>query len=62
MAQGSKRTFESAAKRGYNANNSKKMVTVFDWEQYQRAVSEGNILNDLKPTEFKGGKPPLKDW
>ncbi|MDE0309199.1 MAG: DNA methyltransferase [Acidiferrobacterales bacterium] len=62
MTEGSKRTFESAANRGYNANNSKKMVTVFDWDKYTDAVAKGIIPDDLKPTEFKDGKPPLKDW
>lgn len=62
MTSGSKRTFESAKKRGYNANNSKKMVTVFDWDKYHSAVAHKKIPDDLKPVEFKGGNPPMKDW
>ena len=62
MTEGSKRTFESGKRRGYNANNSKKMVTVFDWDKYHDAVRKGKIPDDLKPTEFKGGNPPEKDW
>ena len=62
MTEGSKRTFESAKRRGYNANNSKKMVTVFDWDKYRIAVAERKIPANLKPVEFKGGNPPLKDW
>ena len=59
---GSQKTFESAAKRGYNTNLSKKMVTVFDWDKYHKAVQSGKIPSDLKPTEFQDGKPPMKDW
>ncbi len=59
---GSLRTFESGRRRGYNANNAKKMVTVFDWGKYRKAVDRGVIPADLKPVEFKGGEPPLNDW
>lgn len=59
---GSKKTFASARRRGYNANNSKKMVTVFDWGKYRQAVAEGLIPADLQPVEFSGGRPPLRDW
>ncbi|MYH66551.1 MAG: hypothetical protein F4136_13085 [Chloroflexi bacterium] len=59
---GSMRTFESGRKRGYNANNSKRMVTVFDWDKYRQAVRDGKIPADLQPVEFKGGRPPLRDW
>ena len=62
MTAGSLKTFESGKKRGYNANNSKKMVTVFNWDKYNEAVKSGKIPNDLKPVEFKGGKPLLRDW
>ena len=62
MTVGSLKTFESGKKRGYNANNSKKMVTVFNWDKYNEAVNSGKIPNDLKPVEFKGGKPLLRDW
>ena len=60
--EGSLRTFESARRRGYNTNNSKKMVTVFDWDMYHRAVESGDIPSDLQPVEFTGGDPPLSDW
>ncbi len=62
MTEGSKRTFESGKRKGYNANNSKKMVTVFDWDKYHEAVRIGKIPDDLKAVEFKGGNPPEKDW
>ena len=62
MTSGSKRTFESGKRKGYNANNSKKMVTVFDWDKYHSAVAHKKIPEDLKPVEFKGGNPPMKDW
>ena len=54
-ALGSLRTFESGRTRGYNANNSKKMVTVFDWEKYRKAVERKIIPPDLKPVAFRGG-------
>ena len=56
------RTFKSGLAKGYNANNAKKMVTVFDWERYELAVNAGKIPKDLKPVEFTGGRPPLADW
>ncbi|MCY4100171.1 MAG: DNA methyltransferase [Rhodobacteraceae bacterium] len=62
MTEGSRKTFESGMRRGYNANNSKKMVTIFDWDKYRQAVKLGVIPGDLKPREFKGGNPPEKDW
>ena len=58
----SQKTFESGRKRGYNVNNSKKMATVFDWDKYYEAVDHGVIPPDLKPVEFSGGNPPLRDW
>ena len=60
--EGSLKTFESGRKRGYNVNNSKKMATVFDWDKYYEAVDHGVIPPDLKPVEFSGGNPPLRDW
>ena len=56
------KTFENAEKIGYNANIKKKMVTVFDWEKYNKAVALGTIPNNLKPKEFTGGKPPMRDF
>lgn len=62
MTEGSKKTFESGKRKGYNVNLSKKMVTVFNWERYEKAIIEKKIPNDLNPVEFKGGNPPEKDW
>ena len=60
--EGSLKTFESAMRRGYNVNLSKKMVTVFDWDKYNQAVKDKKIPSDLNPKEFGDGKPPMKDW
>ena len=60
--EGSKRTFASGRRRGYNANHSRKMVTIFDLDKYNRAVAEGVLPSDLRPVPFKGGQPPLRDW
>ncbi len=60
--EGSKKTHFSGMKRGYNANNSKKMVTVFDWAKYNKAVADGKMPADLHVQEFTGGNPPEKDW
>ena len=62
MTEGSRKTYESGKRRGYNANNSKKMVTVFDWDKYTQAINDGKIPADLRPVEFKGGNPAEKDW
>ena len=61
-SESSKRTHEIAKKRGYNANLSKKMVTVFDWKLYEKAVESGEIPSDLNATEFSGGRPPMRNW
>lgn len=60
--KGSQKTFASAQRRGYNVNNSKRMVTVHDWDKYYDAVEEGVIPANLNPVEFSGGAPPLRDW
>ena len=60
--KGSQKTFESARRRGYNVNNSKRMVTVHDWDKYYKAVEAGVIPSNLNPVEFTGGAPPLRDW
>ena len=60
--KGSLKTYESARKRGYNINLSKKMATVFDWEKYNKAVAAGHIPSDLSPVAFGDGRPPLNDW
>lgn len=59
---GSRRTFASAMNRGYNLNRSKRMVTVFDWDKYNKAVLDEKIPSDLQPKEFTGGRPPMMDW
>lgn len=61
-SESSKRTHASAAERGYNANLSKKMVTVFDWKKYEAAVESGELPQDLNPVEFSGGRPPMRNW
>lgn len=61
-SKNSLKTYERAAKVGYNANLKKKMVTVWDWGKYNRAVAEGRLPPDLKPVEFTGGRPPERDW
>ena len=47
FAESSKRTYARAEKVGYNANLSKKMVTVWDWDKYHEAVANGILPNDL---------------
>ena len=59
---GSIKTFESARRRGYNTNLSKRMVTVFDWDKYHQAVEDGKIPQNLNPVAFSGGSPPMRDW
>ena len=61
-SESSLRTYERARKIGYNANLKKKMVTVFDWKLYKRAVARGELPDDLQPQAFKGEGPPLSDW
>ncbi len=56
------KTFETGRRIGYNANHSKKMVTVFDWDKYQQAIKNNKIPKDLKPIEFKDGKPLMRDY
>ncbi len=59
--EGSLKTFETGKKVGYNANHKKKMVTVFDWKKYYKAVKDGKLPPDLQPKEFTGGLPPMRD-
>ncbi len=56
------KTFETGRKIGYNANLSKKMVTVFDWDKYHQAIKDNKIPKDLKPKEFRQGKPLMRDY
>ena len=60
--EGSLKTYEAAARIGYNANHSRKLVTIWDWEKYRNAVAEGKIPSGMKEVEFSGGAPPLRDW
>ena len=59
---GSKRTFQSAQRVGYNANHSRNMVTVFDEDKYRKAVRAGKIPAGMRETRFTGGRPPMRDW
>ena len=59
---GSLKTYESSRRRGYNANNSKNMVTIFDEDKYRAAVAAGKIPSGLKETYFNEEGPPLLDW
>ncbi len=60
--KGSLKTYESSYRTGYNFNASKGMVTVFDWDKYRAAVAQGKLPSDLTPTEFTGGRPPMRSW
>lgn len=60
--EGSRKTYESAKRIGYNTNLSKNMVTVFNWEKYNEAVATGRLPSTLNPIEFRGGNPPMRSW
>ena len=60
--EGSKRTFASAMRRGYNSNNKRMMVTIFDEVKYRDAVSSGKIPSGMRETYFSGGRVPMRDW
>ncbi len=60
--EGSKRTYASAMRRGYNANHRRMMVTIFDKRKYRAAVESGKIPPGMRETQFKGGGAPLRDW
>ena len=63
MTEGSKRTYESARRRGYNANNSRMMVTIFDEEKYRKAVADGKIPSGMRESYYsEGSGPPLRSW
>ncbi len=59
---GSRRTFETGKRVGYNANHSRMMVTIFDETKYRKAVKEGKIPSGMRESYFTGGRPPLADW
>ena len=56
------KTYESAMRRGYNANNARNMVTVFDREKYEQAIQRGDIPSGMREKIFDGGRPWLLDW
>lgn len=58
----SKKTYESAARVGYLANHSRKLVVIFDEEKYMQAVKEGKLPSGMKESYFEGGKPLISDW
>jgi len=58
----SRRTYESARRRGYNVNRSRGMVTIFDHEKYKAAVEDGSLPKGLREKEFDGGMTPMLDW
>ena len=62
FTEGTRRTYESAMRRGYNANHSRNMVTIFDEEKYRQAVAEGKIPAGMRESRYSGGGPPLRDW
>ena len=59
---GSLKTYAAAERIGYNANHSRMLVTIWDWEKYEKAVDEGKIPSGMREVEFSGGAPPLRDW
>ena len=60
--EGSLRTYRSAMNRGYNANHSRMMVTIFDEEKYRLAVKVGTIPEGMRESYFDGGAPWMLDW
>lgn len=59
---GSLKTYKSGMSKGYNANYSRNMVTIFDMKKYQKAVASGKIPSGMRETMFKGGRPPMRSW
>ena len=62
FTEGTKRTYESAMRRGYNANHSRNMVTIFDEAKYRLAVADGKIPAGMRESYYSGEGPPLRDW
>ena len=56
------KTYESAKRRGYNANHKRKMVVIFNEVKYRKAVEDGVIPAGMKESYFDGGAPRLLDW
>ena len=59
---GSLRTYQSAMRRGYNANHARGMVVIFDEAKYRQAVADGKIPPGMRESYFDGGAPRLLDW
>ena len=62
FTEGTRRTYESAMRRGYNANHSRNMVTIFDEVKYRRAVADGKIPAGMRESFYSSEGPPLRDW
>ncbi len=62
FTEGTKRTYESARRRGYNANHSRNMVTIFDERKYRQAVADGKIPAGMRESRYSAQGPPLRDW
>ena len=60
--EGTRRTYESAMRRGYNANHKRNMVTIFDEQKYRQAVADGKIPAGMRESHYSGEGPPLRDW
>ena len=60
--EGTRRTYESAMRRGYNANHKRNMVTIFDEQKYRQAVADGKIPAGMRESYYSGEGPPLRDW
>ncbi|MCY4617823.1 MAG: DNA methyltransferase [Chloroflexi bacterium] len=62
FTEGPMATYQSAMRRGYNANHSRNMVTIFDEEKYRQAVVDGKIPEGMRESYYTGVGPPLRDW
>ena len=61
--EGTRKTYASARRRGYNANNARMMVTVFDEEKYRKAVADGKIPSGMREIPYsEESGPPLRSW
>ena len=49
---------ETARKRGYNVNKKKGMATVWDWEKFHAAVSQGLLPKGLTPVDASNDNRP----
>ena len=58
----SEKTYKHALIKGYNANLSKNMVTIFNDNKYRLAVKNGKLPKGMYEKKFTGGKPPMKSW